>query len=210
MYADTESPSFLLSLVPLIVLLVLFNVLTMHIFVASLAACAVAIVLFRPHMTEGKIMRAINEGAASSLGPACTIAAVNGFAAVIQKTAEYDDIINGMLTLNAAPVLLLIVVVSFICCMTGGSTTGTQIAIPMLAGPLTQKGLSLVFIHRVGVYAATMIDSLPHSGAVNMAVNIADLNMRDAYPAVFCSTVVATTVGTVVVALIMSLFPLLP
>jgi H+/gluconate symporter-like permease len=81
---------------------------------------------------------------------------------------------------------------------------------PVLVGPLTQMGLSMVFIHRVGVFAATMIDSLPHSGAVNMAINIADLKMRDAYPAVFCSTVIATTIGTVVVALIMSLFPFLP
>lgn len=203
-------PSFLAAVIPFIVLLVLFNVFSLHIAVASLAACVVATVLFFPYLKREKVLRAVNVGALSSVMPACTIGAVNGFAAIIQLTPEYDSIIHGLLNLKASPVLLLIICISFLCGITGGSTTGTQIAMPVLAGPLVEKGLSLVMVHRVGVYAATMIDSLPHSGAVNMAVSAADLTMREAYPAVFCSTVIATTAGTIVVALTMYLFPFLP
>ena len=94
--------------------------------------------------------------------------------------------------------------------MTGGSTTGTQIALPILAPALSKLGLSLPFIHRVGTFAATMLDSLPNSGAVIMAVGLADLKMKDGYPPVFVSTVLATSCGTIVVSLIMKLLPMLP
>ena len=106
--------------------------------------------------------------------------------------------------------MLLIGCVAFICMITGGSTTGAQIALPAIAPALTQLGLSLPFIHRVGVFAATMLDSLPNSGSVIMAVGLADLKMKEGYPPVFVSTVVATTCGTLTAALVMTLFPALP
>lgn len=62
----------------------------------------------------------------------------------------------------------------------------------------------------MGVFAATMLDSLPNSGSVIMAVGLADLKMKEGYPPVFVSTVLATTCGTAAVALVMSLFPWLP
>lgn len=105
---------------------------------------------------------------------------------------------------------ILILCIAFICMMTGGSTTGTQIALPVITPTLTKLGLSLPFIHRVGTFAATMLDSLPNSGAVIMAIDLADLKMKDGYPPVFVSTVIATTCGTITVALIMTLFPMLP
>ena len=43
-----------------------------------------------------------------------------------------------------------------------------------------------------------------------MAVGLADLKMKDGYPPVFVSTVLATVCGTAAVALIMSLLPALP
>ena len=106
--------------------------------------------------------------------------------------------------------ILLVACVAVICMMTGGSTTGAQIALPAIAPTLTQLGLSLPFVHRVGVFAATMLDSLPNSGSVIMAVGLADLKMKEGYPPVFVSTVLATTCGTAAVALVMSLFPWLP
>ena len=118
--------------------------------------------------------------------------------------------IDGLLGSALHPVLLLVICVAVICMMTGGSTTGTQIALPILAPALSKLGLSLPFIHRVGTFAATMLDSLPNSGAVIMAVGLADLKMKDGYPPVFVSTVLATSCGTIVVSLIMKLLPMLP
>ena len=170
----------------------------------------VAAAIFYPKLGKAKVMASINEGAASALIPVGAIAGVNGFAAVVQSVPEYQMMIDSMLGATIPPVLLLVLCIAFICMMTGGSTTGTQIALPIIAPALTKLGLSLPFIHRVGTFAATMLDSLPNSGAVIMAVGLADLKMKDGYPPVFVSTVLATTCGTIAVALVMTFFPMLP
>ena len=207
---DTAKPSLVVSLIPLIVLLIVFNVLEVQIALSILIAVVVAAVVFAPKLTVAKQLHAINEGCLSALIPAGTIAGVNGFAAVVQQVPEYQIMIDGLLESQMPPVILLILCVSLICMMTGGSTTGTQIALPIITPVLTQFGLTLPFIHRVGTFAATMLDSLPNSGAVIMAVGLADLKMREGYPAVFASTVLATCAGTFAVALFMTLFPMLP
>ncbi|MCF0137003.1 MAG: GntP family permease [Oscillospiraceae bacterium] len=207
---DQVKPKVLVALIPPLVLLIVFNVLSVNISFSILITAIVAAVLFYPQLGRKKIFESVNEGAVTSLAPTCAIAGVNGFAAVVQSVPEYQQLIDSMLHAAVPPVLLLVMCIAVICMMTGGSTTGTQIALPIITPALTKLGLSLPFIHRVGVFSATMLDSLPNSGAVIMAIGLADLKMKEGYPAVFASTVLATTCGTVVVAVIMTLFPMLP
>lgn len=207
---DMDKPSLIVSLIPLVVLLIVFNVLKVQIALALLITVLVTCVLFAKKLPVKKQLGAVNEGCLSALIPAGTIAGVNGFAAVVQEVPEFQIMIDGLLNSSMPPVLMLVLVVAIICMMTGGSTTGTQIALPIIAPVLSKVGLTLPFIHRVGTFAATMLDSLPNSGSVIMAVGLADLKMKDGYPPVFVSTVLATTCGTAVVAIIMSLLPMLP
>lgn len=188
---DQEKPSFIPSMIPIVVLLIVFNVLKVNISLSILLTALVAMAIFFPKLGKAKVMSSINEGAASALIPVGAIAGVNGFAAVVQSVPEYQMMIDSMLGATIPPVLLLVLCIAFICMMTGGSTTGTQIALPIITPALTKLGLSLPFIHRVGTFAATMLDSLPNSGAVIMAVGLADLKMKDGYPPVFVSTVLA-------------------
>lgn len=207
---DSDKPKFWVSMIPLLVLLLVFNVFKLNISLSILLAAVVAGILFFPYLGKAKVMTAVNDGAASALIPTAAIAGVNGFAACVQAVPEYQQMIDGMLHADIPPVFLLIACIAVICMMTGGSTTGTQIALPIITPVLSNLGLSLPFIHRVGTFAATMLDSLPNSGAVIMAVSLADLKMRDGYPPVFVSTVLATTCGTIAVALVMTLLPWLP
>lgn len=205
-----EKPSFLRSLLPLFALFIMFNFLRLNIAIAILLASIVAVIVFYGELRPERILPSVNEGALQAFLPTAAIAGINGFAAVVQSVPEYQIIIDGLLESTLPPVLMLIASVSLICMITGGSTTGTQIALPVITPALTSLGLTLPFIHRVGTFAATMLDSIPSSGAVIMALNIAGLKMKDGYPPVFVSTILATTVGTAVVAVIMMLFPALP
>ena len=207
---DQAKPKFFAALLPILVLLVIFNILKVNISLSILLTALVSAALFFPQLGGKKIMSSFNEGAQSSLIPVGAIAGVNGFAAVIQAVPEYQILIDSLLNATVPPVILLVVCIAIICMMTGGSTTGTQIALPIITPALTKLGLSLPFIHRVGTFAATTLDSLPNSGAVIMAVGLADLKMKDGYPPVFVSTVLATISGTAAVAIIMTLFPMLP
>lgn len=201
---------FLRCLLPLLSLLIMFNFLQLDISIAILLSCIIAVIVFFPELKREKILYSVNEGAFQALLPTMTIAGINGFAAVIQTIPEYQSLLDGLLTSSLPPVLMLIMSIAFICMITGGSTTGTQIALPVITPVLTNLGLSLPFIHRVGVFASTMLDSIPSSGAIIMAVNVAGLKMKEGYPPVFVSTIIATTAGTIAVALTMGLFPMLP
>lgn len=207
---NKKKPPLILSLMPILILLMVFNIFGVNISLSILITTVFAAMIFFPGMGKEGIFRSMNEGAKGALLPVGAIAAVNGFAAVIQSMPEYQKLIDMILSAKVPPVMLLIGCVAFICMITGGSTTGAQIALPAIAPALTQLGLSLPFIHRVGVFAATMLDSLPNSGSVIMAVGLADLKMKEGYPPVFVSTVVATTCGTLTAALVMTLFPALP
>ena len=207
---DENRPGFLLSLLPLVVLLIVFNVFKVNISLSILLTSIIAGILFFPFTGKEKTLSAVNKGAVAALLPTGVIAGVNGFAAVVQAVPEYQQMIDGLLGSKLPPVIMLILCIAAICMMTGGSTTGTQIALPILAPALSGMGLTLPFIHRVGTFAATMLDSLPNSGAVIMAVNLTGLKMKDAYMPIFVSTVLATSCGTLFVALIMYFLPMLP
>lgn len=201
---------FFRCLLPLLALLVMFNFFRLDISIAILLSCIIAVIIFFPELKKEKILYSVNEGAFQALLPTMTIAGINGFAAVVQTVPEYQSLLDGLLASSLPPVLMLILSIAFICMITGGSTTGTQIALPVITPVLTSLGLSLPFIHRVGVFASTMLDSIPSSGAIIMAVNVAGLKMKEGYPPVFVSTIIATTLGTIAVALTMTLLPMLP
>lgn len=203
-------PSLLSCLLPIVFLLVVFNILKINISFSIALTAIVAAIIFYPQLKGAGIFKAINSGAAKSLSPIGAIGTVNGFAAVVQSVPEFQTTIDALIHSSMSPIVMLIGIVAIICMMTGGSTTGAQIALPIIAPALKAVGIPLEYVHRVGTYAATMLDSLPNSGSVVMAVSLADLDMKDGYPPVFVSTVVATILGTIVVALIMTLFPMLP
>lgn len=205
-----DRPGLIVSFIPFFTLLILFNLVKLNISISILITVLVTIALFFPYLKKEKVHLSLNEGAVAALVPMGAIAAVNGFAAVIQTVPAYQKIIDGLLVADLSPLFLLVLVVSLICMMTGGSTTGTQIALPILSPTLTHMGMTLPQIHRIGVFAATTLDSLPNSGSVIMAVGLADLEMREGYPPVFISTVVATICGTIAVAAVMMLAPMLP
>lgn len=68
-------------------------------------------------------------------------------------------------------------------------------------------GLNANVIHRVAVFAATTLDSMPYCGSILMLLPMCHMKLKEIYPAMFITTVVATTCGTIAVCVICALFP---
>ena len=205
---DKEEPNALISLIPLAVLFVLFNVVHLPIVFAMFAAAFCSAVLFFRYIPRGKFRRTINEGFVASLTPVGSIGAVFAFASVVQKTDAFSKIVEMLLGMEIHPILFCIIAIAFLCMLTGGSATGQQIVLPIIMPVIQSSGLiSLAAMHRIGSFAATTLDSLPHSGTILMTTSHADTPMREAYPAIFVTTTLATVTGTIVVALLLWLFP---
>ena len=114
------------------------------------------------------------------------------------------DIITGI---DISPILICWVVVALLCMLTGGSSTGQLVALPLIAPKLQALGLAPSTIHRVSCFAATTLDSMPYCGSILMLLPMCHMKLREVYPALFVTTVVATSIGTAAVSITCALFP---
>ncbi len=208
---DSDRPSFLLSLLPLVVVLFLFAVLHLKVEVALAASSVLSVLIFWRYLKQYGVLGVVNAGAVNSISPVFTVGVVIGFAGVIASTDAFLGIVNAITQLPLPPIVLLIVCVALTCALTGGSTTGLLVCLPLLAPVfIDQMGIAPEVIHRVGSFAGTILDTLPYSGSILMLLPICHMKLKEIYPAMFVTTVISTLAGTVAVALVMSLFPALP
>lgn len=204
---EQKLPPFLVSLLPLAMLFVLFNLLGVGILFCTLAAAVLSLVLFLPYLDRAGLREEINQGFASALTPVGSIGAVFGFASCVQRVPAFQEIVDAILGMELDPFLMCMLAVALLCALTGGSTTGQSIVLPIVGPVLQAKGMAPALIHRIAAFSATTLDSLPYSGTILMTLSHADLRMKDAYPAIFVSTTLATTAAAGVVTLLLYLFP---
>ena len=133
--------------------------------------------------------------------------AICGFAGVLTNTEAFQSMIDAITSISIAPILICWVVVALMCMLTGGSSTGQLVALPIIAPKLQALGLTASTIHRVSAFAATTLDSMPYSGSILMLLPMCHMKLKEVYPALFVTTVIATTVGTAAVTLMCVLFP---
>ena len=208
--AQVRRPPAALALAPLAVLFLLFNLAGLDILLCTLAGAVCAAVLFYPWLDGYRALRrCINEGLASSLAPVGSIGAVCGFAACVQSVPVFERLVDAIVHWSIDPYLLCMVSVALLCALTGGSTTGQSIALPIVAPLLESRGMAPAVIHRVAAFSATTLDSLPYSGTILMTVHLSGVRMKDAYPAIFVSTTLATAFASATVTALLWLFPAL-
>lgn len=204
---EKKRPAMWVTLVPVALLFVLFNIVKLDINIALCITWLAAVVLFYPYFPnkdiKGMAVGGISQGTVATI----SICAVIGFSAVVQSTAAYQRIVDSLLSLSMNEYLLIVVCVAFMCMLCGGSATGQAIAVPIVA-PVAQKvGISAAAIHRIASFAGATLDTTPYAGTVVMAHAYANVKIRDGYPAVFAVAVIATTVSALAVTAMCALFP---
>lgn len=203
-------PPFVVALIPLIAVVVVFNLINNLIpalalgFVLSL----VLLVPFFPKTAEcgrGRaLVNTLNEGGRSTAESIFMGAIVVGFASVVQATAAYQVMVDGLLSLPLPAPILVVIAVAILVGLTGSPPAGLAIVVPVLAANLS---LSPIAIHRIATTAATTFDTLPFQGAILIMLSMADLKHKDGYPPVMMCTVVWTLAASVVAAILFAIFP---
>lgn len=205
---DSEQlPSALLSAIPLIFIFAIFNFLKVDITIAMAAGTLLSVILFWKQLKAHGALKVINEGAKASCSALLFISAIIGFGTVVTSTQAYQVILDALLHLPIHPYFQLILCVWGFAAISGSATAGPRLALPILGPMYTGMGYPAGALHRIAAFAGTVTDSLPHNGAVIMACQLAGRSMKDAYPGIFVSTVLATGAGTIAVALTCLLFP---
>ena len=206
-----EKPGFLLAVFPLAAVFLLFIVFGARIEYALAAGAVLSLAAFWKYLREEGVQPVLNAGALSSISPVFTVGAIVGFAGIVTSTEAFSQIVAGIVEIPLPPVVLLIICVAITCALTGGSSTGLLVCLPVMAPVfIDQLGMDLELVHRVSTFAGSILDTLPYSGSILMLLPVCHMKLKEIYPAMFVTTVLSTLVGTVVIALIMTLFPMLP
>ena len=204
---NSPRPKFWVAILPLIILFVLFNVVGIDINICIIISVIVSIVAFWPQLRGYSLRELLSTGASESIHMSMTVAAICGFAGVVTNTEAFTTMLDFMVGLDMSPMLICAIVVAIMCMLTGGSSTGQLISLPLIAPKLMNLGLNVGAIHRISCFAATTLDSLPYSGAILMLLPLCHMKLREVYPPLFITTVVATTCGTIAVIVMCALFP---
>ena len=200
-------PKFWVAILPLIILFILFNVVGIDINICIIISVIVSIVAFWPQLRDYSLRELLSTGASESIHMSMTVAAICGFAGVVTNTDAFTTMLDFMVGLDMSPMLICAIVVAIMCMLTGGSSTGQLISLPLIAPKLMNLGLNVGAIHRISCFAATTLASLPYSGAILMLLPLCHMKLREVYPPLFITTVVATTCGTIAVIVMCALFP---
>lgn len=208
---NKERPNLFIAIIPLAVLILLFNVFLLNIFTATMIGWLTSVVLFFKYSGGMKgLKESCTLGGKTAFGPLSSVASMVGFTTVIQTLPSFQKLIDGIFEMNLSPILILILAISLVAGLTGSSTSAIRIGIPLVAEKCLAAGLSPGFIHRVSCFACSTIDTLPWTTAIIINLDIADLKMKDGYPPMFVATTLATLCGTIVCAAFMYFLPFLP
>gem|GEM_PF-205236 len=202
-----DVPNFWVSIIPMVLLFLAFNLFEINIIICLIGSILLSIALFWKYLRGKSLRELLSQGAADSIPMTMTVGAICGFAAIITNSDAFRTMLNFFVNIELSPIFICWIVVAFMCMLTGGSSTGQLIALPLIAPKLMELGLNINVIHRVSVFAATTLDSMPYCGSILMLLPMCHMKLREIYPSMFITTVVATSVGTGVVALTCALFP---
>lgn len=191
--ANEVLPNPIVALVPIILILFLFNAplilkddgtrgglpVETSVFLGVVLAC----ILFFPRI-EGGIdgwIKVFNKGAADSGVSILNTAIVVGFGGVVKNTQGFQDLVNGLQTLDMNPLFFVMITVAVCAGACGSASGGMGVAFNALKDTYIALGAKMPYVHRIGAIAAGTLDSLPHQGAQITLLGICKLTHKEAY-----------------------------
>lgn len=205
--SEEKLPSPWLAAIPLVFTFVVFNFLQINITVVLAITTVLSVILFYPQLKKHGVVKIANDGAVSATSSLLMISAIVGFGSVVNSAEAFQFLVDKLLALSIHPYFQLIICVLVFAAIAGSSTTAVNLSLPALGPIFTGMGYPAAAIHRIAAFAATVTDSLPCSGGVMLGCHVSNERLRDAYPGIAISTVLATSCGTLTVALMCILFP---
>jgi len=164
---------------------------------ALLAGCLAAWLLNVRFFTNLNLT--VGAGTAGSLLAIGNTAAVVGFGAVAKVSPAFQIAVEYLTAMPGNELIGAAVAVTAIAAMTGSSSGGQSIALPVLAPHYLDAGVDPEALHRVIAISSGALDSLPHNGYVVTTIrSICGETHKDAYGPMAALTVVVPLLGTAI------------
>lgn len=181
---NKDLPNVFVALLPIVVILVLFNN-PMHPFpveTSVFAGVALAtILMFRRIDGINEWINVFNKGAADSGVAILNTAIVVGFGGVVKNTQGFSDLVTALKGMSMPPLVFVMITVAICAGACGSASGGMGVAFNALKATYIKMGVSLPYVHRISAIAAGTLDTLPHQGAQITLLGICKLTHKEAY-----------------------------
>lgn len=227
---DRKLPNFFVSLLPLVVVFILYTVvpavtgIEVEVAIALGSGILTGLILFArylPLKKEGertgimsRAVKVLNDGGATFPGALMTLCTPSALAGVVTSTAAFGMVIGMLSGLHVNYIVLILIVVCVLVAITSSPPAALMIAIPAAMNIMLGQGFlpDQVLQHapailRVGAIAATTFETLPINGLIILTLQLIGCNHKEAYKPMFLQTVVFTLIGAIIAAVLIIAFP---
>ncbi|MDX1807080.1 MAG: GntP family permease [Paenisporosarcina sp.] len=196
---EESIPNWMLSLIPLVVVVVLLNVVKMEpIYALILGIVSIMLINFKDYK---KFTFSINEGAKGSVMAILNTSAAVGFGAVIAVVPAFGDIVSWLLNVSDNPLIAEALSVQIMAMITGSASGGMGIALSTLGDTFYQlsqsTGISPEVFHRMASVASGA-SILPNNGALLTLIAVTGMTHKETYKDVFMVALVIPTIAVIV------------
>ena len=214
---ESHLPPVILTIIPLVVIPVTYNLFFSTTAWLSMAVgCVVGILCYGVYIpkTNGtsRVMTVVN-----SLNDGVTIAGIPaiillnytlGYA--IEAAPSFEIIQNTFINMPG-PALLALSLMAILLLGAAASAAGMLIAAVAAANTfIPVLGVDPDAAFRILLLSTTVLDSLPFAGAIVAMMSITGIKYKEGYPPIAMTTVLFTFLGNIIVAVLYSVFPMLP
>ena len=173
-----------------------------------MAGIVTSIICFRPQIGNIKsIIKILEKSAVVSAHIAFASASLAGFGSVVSATETFTQFSTALTSINGEPLLIAMISICIITGICGSGPAGIGAALPMFKDTFAAMGMNMSALHRVAAFSATTLDTLPTNAGYIAATNLAKAETRLSYKYVGVCTVVNTTIATLVVTILLIMFP---
>lgn len=209
--SEEDMPSFICSIIPVIVVLGGCAVFILGfgleslpaVFFSTVIGILLLVILNRKHF-HTSILGVIKESVHGIQENIVGAIAVCGFAAVISATSLYQDVIGGLLNSNISPYVLVVLGTFILSALCADCIGGVAAFAGTIGASLVGAGANAAVVHRLANITSSVFDSMPHGGSIILALTQFGYDHKKGYKYLVMSNIVIPLAYTIV-ALIVTL-----
>ena len=196
---DEKVPNWVLSLLPLLIVVVLLNVVKMEALWSLLIGVLSIMILNVKDYKQ--FIPSINDGSKGSVMAILNTSAAVGFGAVIAIVPAFEDITSWLLNIFDNPLVAEGLAVQVMAIITGSASGGMGIALGTIGDTFVElsqtTGISPEVFHRIASVASGA-SIFPNNGALLTLVAVTGLSLRATYKDVFMVAFIIPTIALLV------------
>ncbi|QOV11987.1 GntP family permease [Viridibacillus arvi] len=196
---DQKLPHWIISLIPLVVVVVLLNVVKLEAVIALLVGVLCIMILNLKDYK--KFIPSINDGGKGSIMAILNTSAAVGFGSVIAIVPAFDNITAWLLGISDNPLIAEGLAVQIMAIITGSASGGMGIALSTLGDTFNNVaqtiGISPDALHRIAAIASGA-SIFPNNGALLTLLAVTGLSHKETYKDVFVVAFLIPTIALIV------------